>query len=60
MKTMKKNYLEPVTELIELETLGFLAGSEVTGDIPGGDDGGVGGSDKEASDTSTPGWSEGF
>lgn len=27
---MKKNYLEPVTELIELETFGFLAAS--TGD----------------------------
>lgn len=29
-KKMKKNYLEPETELIELETFGFLASS--TGD----------------------------
>lgn len=43
---MKKFYLDPEMEIVELETQGFLADSTgTTDDIPGGDDGNIGGGD---------------
>ena len=57
---MKKIYFEPEMELIELETAGFLATSDLDNIDNGGSDGGIGGSDKDPSDTTTPGWDLGF
>ncbi len=57
---MKKIDFEPEMELIELETAGFLATSDLDNIDNAGSDGGIGGSDKDASDTSTPGWDVGF
>lgn len=57
---MKKIYLEPEMELVELETAGFLATSDLSDIDNGGSDGGIGGSEKDPSDTTTPGWDAGF
>lgn len=59
---MKKNYFEPAAELIDLEMKALiLAGSDILDGIDSGNsDGGVGGSDKEASSTDEPGWMEGL
>lgn len=58
---MKKIYFAPEMELVELKTTScFLAGSGLDDIDNGGSDGGIGGSDKDPSDTSQPGWSEGF
>lgn len=57
---MKKNYFEPQAEIVELETFGFLATSGLDNIDNGGSDGSVSGSDKEPSDTDTPGWDFGF
>ena len=48
-------------ELIDLEIASaILAGSGLDDIDNGGSDGSLGGSDKEPSDTSTPGWDVGF
>ncbi len=58
---MKKSYFEPEMELIDLEIASaILAGSGLDDIDNGGSDGSLGGSDKEPSDTSTPGWDVGF
>lgn len=54
---MKKNYFEPQTEIVELETFGFLATSGIDN---GESDGSISSSDKEPSSTDTPGWADGF
>ena len=57
---MKKNYFEPQAEIVELETFGFLATSDLDNIDTGGSDGGIGGSGKDASDTTQDGWADGF
>ena len=47
---MKKMYLEPTSELIELEIESTILSASPGSDIPGGDDGNIGGGDPTETD----------
>lgn len=59
-KTMKKIYFDPEMEVIELKIGSTLLSASPGSDIPGGDDGGIGGSSSDPTDPGLIGGGEGL